>query len=337
MSRGWYNRRLAARAVRCLRMAAVGCACACTENIDAGSTRPHGLLPVDERNPLVIMNDGATDNWQGEYAMLLANGGGPPLAGIIVNTGTPWPNLETNVGNWRAMVAAARQSGLRDIPDPVASISSPLTQPASGKIEDTVPNRSEGALLILDVAARLSLPYRPVVIATGGRLTDIADAYLVDPTVAEKIVVVASLGMLTTTGAWTADPNGNLDGWAAFIVSTRLRYVQMSAFYVQLSDVPDARLGELPDNELGAWMAAKQPSLYEIDIASDQVGVLAAAMPKFATQVGRVSPAAQVESRGGPELTTDPNGRAWLVTASAGPLAASRLWELLLDPGTFGD
>jgi hypothetical protein len=333
---GWPSPRWASRAARYLGPALVGAACACTEDIDAGSTRPHGLLPVDERNPLIIMNDGATDNWQGEYAMLLANGGGPPLAGIVVNTSTPWPDLEVNVGNWRAMVAAGRKSGLRGIPDPVASISSPLVAPASGKIEDTVPNHSEGARLILDVAAQRSLPYRPVVIATGGRLTDIADAYLLDPSVAEKIVVVASLGALTTSGANTADPNGNLDGWAALITSSRLRYVQMSAYYVQLSDVPDSRLGELPDNELGDWMATKQPNLLAIDIASDQVGVLAAAMPDFVTQVRRVSPATQIASRGGPDLATDTRGRAWLVTQSAGPLAAARLWELLLDPTTFG-
>jgi hypothetical protein len=199
-----------------------------------------------------------------------------------------------------------------------------------------VPNRSEGAGLILDAAARLSLPYRPLVIATGGRLTDIADAYLVDPRVADKIVVVASLGSLTATGAASGGPNGELDSWATFIVSTRLRYVQMSAYYDQLSDVPDERVEELPDNEFGAWMAAKQPSIFEINVASDQCSVLAAGMPKFVTAVARTSAAGQVASSGGPDLTTDVHGRNWLVTKSAGPLAAARLWELLLDPKTFG-
>ena len=61
----------------------------CTQTLDAGSNRPHGRLPVDERNPIVLVNDGAHDNWQGEYAVLLANGGGPPLAGIIVNASRP--------------------------------------------------------------------------------------------------------------------------------------------------------------------------------------------------------------------------------------------------------
>jgi hypothetical protein len=312
-------------------------AVACSQTVDAGFSKPHGLLPVDERNPLVIMNDGAVDNWQGEYAMLLANGGGPPLAGIIVNTSPPWTDLDENVAKWRAMVTAARNSGLRGIPDPIASVGGPLVKPASGQIEDTVPNRSEGARFILDAAERLSLPYRPLVIATGGRVTDLADAYLVDPSVADKIVVVASLGSLTTAGATTSVPNGSLDPWATVIVSQRLRYVQISAFYDQLSDVPASRVEELPDNEFGAWMAAKQPSLLEIEIACDQIGVLAAGLPTFAVAVARVSPGEEPASGGGPDLTLDPAGRDLLVTESAGPLAAARLWELLLEPKTFGN
>ena len=69
-------------------------AAGCEQPLDAGHTRPHGLLPVDERSAVVITNDGSSDNWQGEYAMLLANGGGPKLAGIVVSANNPWPNLQ---------------------------------------------------------------------------------------------------------------------------------------------------------------------------------------------------------------------------------------------------
>ena len=311
-------------------VAAFGLAfCACTETLDAGSTKPHGMLPVDERNPLIVLNDGATDNWQGEYAVLLANGGGPPLAGIIVNTSPVWGDIDTNVTEWRSLVAAARQSGLDGIPDPVASLGAPLVQPATGRIEDTTPNRSEGARLILAVAAELSRPYRPVVVATGTRLTDVADAYLLDPSVADKIVVVSSLGALSAMGANMSNPNGEMDAWADLIVSKRLRYVQVSAYYDQLTDVPDSQVSELPDSALGAWMAAKQPKIYTIAVASDQVGVLAAGFPPFVGAVSRVTAPASPTSNGGPELVADPQGSAWLVTESKGELATARLWELL--------
>ena len=303
----------------------------CTETLDAGRNQPHGLLPVDERNPIVLVNDGAYDNWSGEYAVLLANGGGPPLAGIIVNASTPWPDIQTNVDGWRSLVAAARASGLQNIPDPVASVESPLVMPASGSIDATQPNRSEGALFIIDASKRLGLPYRPLVIVTGGGLTDVADAYLVDPTVTERVVVVSSLGSVTASGGSMGEPNGAEDPWADTIVTQRFRYVQVSAFYDQLTDVPTSSLASLPANALGTWIAAKQPNLWHWSPASDQVSVLAAGFPAFATAVESVAAAAPVGAgaTAGPDLATNSNGSDWLVTGCDGTAATTRFWNLL--------
>ena len=113
----------------------------CSEQLDAGSTRPRGLLPVDERNPVILTNDGAFDNWVGEYAVLLANGGGSELAAIVVSASPAWPKLEDNIAGWRGLVDAARQSGLKNIPAPTPSFNSRLTVPSSGKIEDTAAER----------------------------------------------------------------------------------------------------------------------------------------------------------------------------------------------------
>ena len=174
--------------------------------LDAGSDHPHGRLPVDERNPVIVSNDGARDNWHGEFAMALASSGHLKLAGIIVNSSRVYPSLESNVKDWRDMVKAAKGSGMSGIPDPTASVSIPLKRPVDGNIDSTEANRSEGARLIVDTAHRLSQPLRPIVVATGGRLTDIADAYLMDPTVADQVVVVASLGEPSGDGAQWAPP-----------------------------------------------------------------------------------------------------------------------------------
>jgi hypothetical protein len=313
-------------------------ALACTETRDLGSSAPEGLLPVDARNPILLASDGASDNWQGEYAVLLANGGGPKLAGIIVNTSSSWPDLDTNIAGWRGLVAAARTSGLQNIPDPIASTGPILTRPASGQLDDTTPNRSEGAHLIVDTSLQLSLPYRPLVVVTGGRLTDVADAYLIDTTVTQRVIVVSSLGATTAAGASMAPPNGEMDPWADSIVAARFRYVQISAFYDQTTDVPSSRLADLPANPLGDWIAAKQPSIFDLDQAADQVGVVAVGIPDFVTAVARVSAAAPVGAgaTAGPDLTAGPTGPLWLVTKAAGAAATSRFWELLLDPKTFG-
>ncbi len=330
--------RLSVRRSAGARLALAALALGCSESRNLGSSVPHGLLPVDERNPILLTNDGATDNWQGEYAMLLANGGGPKLAGIIINTSGPWPDLDTNMAGWRGMVAAARASGLRNIPDPQASTGPPLTRPASGQIEDTTANRSEGAHTIVDLSSSLSLPYRPLVVVTGGRLTDVADAYLIDPTVIERIVVVSSLGTTTSTGGGMGPPNGEMDPWADAIVTANFRFVQVSAYYDQTTDVPNARLADLPGNAFGSWIAAKQPSIFDLDQAADQVGVVAVGIPSFVTAVESVSAAAHLGAgaSAGPDLAADPAGPLLLVTQNNSAAAQARFWQLLLDPNTYG-
>lgn len=324
---------LACAAALALLLSSTGC----TETLDAGSSRPHGMLPVDERNPLIFVNDGAVDNWGTEYAVLLANSGGPQLVGIVIGTSGGWPDLEVNVAGARNLVAAARKSGLKNIPDPIASLGEQLQRPVSGEIEATQANRSEGALFIVEASKRLALPYRPVVVATGGRLTDVADAYLIDPTVIDRVVVVSSLGSLTTTGATMGAPNGEMDPWADTIVSTRFRYIQVSAFYDQLADVPATRVSELPANALGAWIADKQAELWNLPEAADQVAVVALGIPEFVKEVERVSPLGPTESGAseGPVLVRGSDAPGWLVRQSAGSAATRRFWSILRNSATF--
>ena len=321
---------VAARAV--LACASVQFLLACSGTLDAGSDRPRETLPVGPENPVILTNDGPFDNWHGEYAVLLAHAAGPPLAGIVVGTGGLWSDLEANFAGWQELVTSARESGLPNVPDPIRSGSAPLVRPDDGDIDSTAPNDSAGARFIVETSTRLARPGRPIVVATGGRLTDVADAYLVDPTVTERVVVVASLGTGFSDGEQVARmgvPNGEMDVWADAIVVQRFRYVQVSAYYDQLTDVPAERVTDLPDNPLGNWIGAKQPEIFEIPVAADQVSVIALGVPEFTLGVTRVSPAGSENDQ--PTLAPDPQGRAWLVTASDGEVATARFWELLLE------
>jgi hypothetical protein len=134
-----------------------------------------------------------------------------------------------------------------------------------------------------------------------------------------------------------AAPNGEMDPWADAIVSTRFRFVQVSSFYDQLADVPDSLLAELPDNPLGAWIAAKQSRVWALPQSADQVGIMAAAVPSFAVAVDRVSAAPTIGpgATAGPELRTDPNGSAWLVRQSDTAEATNRFRQVLRDPNTY--
>ena len=310
-------------------------AAGCMETLDAGSSRP---LPVDERNPIVLVNDEPYRNWQGEYAMLLANGGGPRLAGIIVGASSAWPDLANNMTGWQDMVAAARASGMQNIPDPIKSAGATLARPANGDIDATTPIGSLGARAIVDISANLGPSERPLVVATGGRLTDVADAYLIDPSVAERVVVVSALGTVSSSGGEMGDPNGKMDPWADAIVAARFRYVQVSAFYDQINDVPASGQYDLPLNSFGTWIGKKQPSIWDMQVAADQVSVAAVGIPKFVVDVERVSAAKVIEAgaTAGPTLIDDPKGPLWLVRQVSGAAARERFWKLLLDPTTYG-
>jgi len=308
---------------------------ACGGALDAGYDEPRGLLPVDSRNPVVVCNDGPIDNWQGEYVALLASTGGISLAGIVISDSAPWPNLADNLAGWQQMVTAARDSGLRNIPDPMQSKGPVLFRPSDGSIDSTKPNRSEGASFILDISKQRSSPFRPLAVVTGGRLTDLADAYLMDHSVPERVVVVSALGTTAASGGAMGSPNGDMDTWADYIVAQKYRYVQVSAFYDQATDFPSNVLQQLPTNTFTSWIKAKQPNVWKSTIASDQVGILALTIPAFVTAVNRVTETGFSSDTITPVLSSDRAGSVWLVTQIKSAVASAQLWQMLLDPATF--
>jgi hypothetical protein len=318
-------------------VAALGAA-SCGGTLDAGRDHPHGLLPVDERNPVIIDNDQWSDNWMGEYAVLFANSGGPRIAGIIAGSSKYWGDANANAAGWTNLVAAARASGLENIPDVTASMSAPLVKPDDGQIDSTAGNGSPGAALIVSLSRQLAEPLRPVVVVAGLPLTDVADAYLLDPSVVDRVVVVGALGTYVAPNGVMGAPNADLDPWADWIVAQRFRFVQVCTWYDQTGDVKTSDLPTLPANALGAWMTSKQPNLYTIPTASDQVAVLAVALPAFVTAVQLSAPdlSGGFDATQGPPLVPNADGNVWVVTGIAAPLAPSHLWQMLLDPHVFG-
>jgi hypothetical protein len=310
----------------------------CGGTLDAGHDMPSGLLPVDARNPVIIDNDAFTDNWAGEYAALFANRGGPRIAGVIASASPYWTDANANATGWGKLLAAASASGLKNIPDVTLSAGLPLVRPAGGQIDKTQANNAAGAQLIVRLSRQLSTPTRPLVVISGLPLTNLADAYLLDNSVVERVVVVATLGELGHPNATMNGPNGDLDPWAGWIVAQKYRYVQVSAYYDQTVDVMDADLPRLPRNALGDWMRNKQPKIYTIPQASDQIAVLALALRNFVVDVQRSSPDTSVafDNMQGPPLRPDDAGNAWVVTKIDAPLAATHLWEMLTNPTTFG-
>jgi hypothetical protein len=309
---------------------------ACGGTLDAGSDRSSsdGLdwgdgFPVDPTTPVILNNDGPIDNWQGEYAVLLA-ATGLDLRGVAINYSGVWPDLAYNLEGWQSLWDAAAASGVQGLPELTSSTGPPLVKPASGQIDDTQPNYSEGANLIVREAMSLDPTQLPLAVVTGGSLTDVADAYLVEPEIAERIVVVSALGAQQGEEVVMGIPNGELDAWANVVVVERLRFALVTARYEQKSSVTSDRLSDLPQNPMGDWIAEKHSQIWEA-IAADQVALLTGALPDFAQQIepASVSGTTTLDFGDTPTLTIDGNGTGWVVTAIDGDLATQSLWDLL--------
>jgi hypothetical protein len=319
---------------RTTRFASLLLLAACGGTLDAGKDEPQGLLPVDGRNPTLLIGDGYVDNWQGEYALLYAATERLSLVGIVVDTSPTWTNIDDLMAGWRQMTAAANQSGMKHVPTPMASIGPALVRPADGNIDSTQANDSEGARLIVDASKELSRSYRPLVVLTGCHLTDVADAYLLDPTVVDRVVVVAALGSVTSTGGLMGIANGEMDPWADAIVASKFTYVQVSTYYDPMSDVPADLLPQLPATPFTTWIKNKQPKVWDDLDAADQNAVSALVLPQFVTATQKVT--LQAPTSGGlPSLVKDDGGSILLVTQVSGAIATSTLWQMLLESSTY--
>jgi hypothetical protein len=93
----------------------------------------------------------------------------------------------------------------------------------------------------------------------GGQATAVADAYLLDPTIADKVIVAWQAGWLRPDGRVAADGSYNMsiDPWASYIVMDRLRtvlFVGKGAADGGIPQTPKSRLTELPNTELRTLM-----------------------------------------------------------------------------------
>ena len=142
-------------------------------------------LPYDRTCPVIYDNDGAIESgFTDTYLMALASARVIRLRGIITTCSwgeeqrqppfSPLPTSEV-VRERQELIAKARRSGLRNLPDVTAGPSLTLKRPASGRIEETVPYRTPGSRLILREARRAT-SHRPLVIVMGGQATCVVDA-----------------------------------------------------------------------------------------------------------------------------------------------------------------
>ena len=204
---------------------------------------------VTSNNPVLYDNDWWTDVFDNKYLWARASLGLINLQGQIV-TRDMWNwqqgylyTMEQCRNDARNALRQARLAGLRNLPEPVPGADRVLRPPPSGRIEDTQPLESHGSRLIIE-QARKAQPHQPLLLICGGPLTTVANALLLAPDIADRIVV---FNLTVSDGGY----NGK-DAWSAYIVCKRTRYVDWGggAFWDRDSIFEPAHFDVLPDNPL---------------------------------------------------------------------------------------
>lgn len=177
-------------------------------------------LPKD--CPVLYDNDWLRDTNDDEYLLARAHLGQADLRGFILSK-DEWDHgrqyrTEDGRRDFEHDLAIARRAGFHNVPELTIGVDRLLERPATGRVEDTRPVRSAGTDLIVREAGKAS-PQRPLVVIVGGPLGTVASAYLADPSIADRMVV-----MMTDIDGY----NGS-DPWANFVVATRCKLVNFGA------------------------------------------------------------------------------------------------------------
>lgn len=210
------------------------------------------LRGVGPENPVIYDNDWWFDVFDNNYLWAQASLGQARLRGNIVSRDMwDWQKgyLYSFEQSWKDAEKAltlARESGLKNLPDLTRGADRVLVRPESGRIGDTVPQPTDGSRLIVAEAEKAS-PEKPLLVIAGGPQTTVANALLTNPEIAPKLVVFN----LTVSGGY----NGN-DGWAAYVVAKRTRYVDWGGgqFWDRDSVFRAEHFDALPDNPFTADM-----------------------------------------------------------------------------------
>ena len=307
---------------------------------------PHPVLPHEDVGSVFYDNDEVIDVYTDDYIMALASMSHIRLVGMSTSTSmTPYNRWVTSSSYEEMLrdrshsVSLARGMGWRHIPDAVLGPNVQLVEPSSGMIEDTQPISSAGSWLLVHEVQKAA-PENPLVLVMGGPLTLAADAYLLDPSIADRIVVYWLGGSKDDMG----DYNGWADGWAAYIVLHRLRLIQFPASR-GLPSVPKWRLKEeLPAMPLTRWMIDKQLNSPTIDLPGNFDGdgppAVTLMRPDYLLDWKRVSFSHwgqlgdYVEPHAVPVFKDDPQGKAIVVTRANAELATEEWWRALREAMT---
>ncbi len=296
-------------------------------------------------------NDDPRDVYTQEYLLALASTGQIKLVGTststVVSPFNPFVSAAQaeSFGVGRTEIQAkAEASGLSGFPPVTPQVLvGYLSTPASGQLEDTVALNSPVGNAIVAAAHLHGTQQKPLLVVCGGAMTAVADAYLIDPAVASKIMVCWLGGRLADLDEY----NAGQDGWGNAVV---LKNLPVTMFPVDIptqegsspivtkadlvNSLPPCPLRDLmvvkdhPENSLpGSIDADGLPAVFILNPAVIKSSVRkrfsGTTTINFGGQQHRIA-----------VLSNDPNGNVVFATAVDQPLASRAWWHAF--EGAFG-
>ena len=309
----------------------------------AGDSIPE--LPFNHLNPVIYDNDDHRDMYTDEYLLALTSAGEINLRAIITTYSASEEEYGLFVTGRQVIIDKARASGFINLPDATAGPAQRLQQPTSNRIEATQPLNSAAGRRIIEVALQAT-PEMPLVLITGGQLTAVADAYLQNPRIADRIVICGIFGVLTATY------NVRLDPWAWAIVVSRFRCVSIAdaeepsaygqVFQYERPRTPkqrfleDLRNGVFPSTPFYSEMLDKHhpvhPASY-MEHDGDTPAAILLMRPDYLTRVERWR-CTGVGADGSPQFIRDGKGALYLAVAADASTATKEFWRALENPDT---
>jgi hypothetical protein len=300
---------------------------------DAPEPEQHAAaeLPFDRGCPIFYDNDDHRDVYTDEYLLALAHLGDIELKGMMTTYRANQREYNLFVAGRQEICDIARASGMKNVPKAMAGASTQLQRPASNRIEDTKPLDLPSSRWLARIAARAT-EQKPLVIVTGGQLTAIADAYLLDPSIAPKVVVSGVFG------CERPDYNSGLDRWAWTIVMSKFRVLSIpfgppgnrGTVYRKMPLVPRRRIRE----QLGLkvpffkMMHTKQHPRGPHEADADGQGAVVIMRPDYITKTKRFR-ATGIDATGNPVLVADEGGPIYKAVDADQQIATGEFWRAM--------
>ncbi|MGD1895232.1 MAG: hypothetical protein ACFB15_32145 [Cyclobacteriaceae bacterium] len=280
---------------------------------------------------VVFDNDDHRDTYTEEMLMIAEHLGVLDLKAIITTyQHSEYPEF---VKGREEIQQKAKQAGLQVDYALFSGTNKTLAVPSSRKIEDTRPLDIDGSRFIVSEAKKASSEL-PLAILTGGQLTSVANAYLMDSTIADRVIV---LGLF---GAPKIDYNANLDAWAWTIILAKLKIVSFKfredngdfgQAFLQMPSVPKDRLKEvLPLNTFTQWMIDKRhPSQEVLQRDGDGNALATLLSSQYITRYRRWSFQKIDPENHHPIMVLDPEGKVYQILDADKEIGTEAYWQLL--------